>query len=112
MRTLYSPGAILTAFFCMFQYVANAQNYDGKAMRSWWLAGPDLIGRNTAKAPDMGTMEKFFNDTINDIKLVRGRPEGNLSVHSKKLTWFQHNSKGDIIDFDSIFKRADYATAY
>lgn len=112
MRILHFPAALFVALLILFQPVANAQTYDGKAIRSWWLAGPDTMKRDDAKAPDMPAIEKFFNDTVSNVKFVKGKPEGSLAVHSKNLKWFRYTANTDIIDFDSIFKRADYATAY
>jgi CubicO group peptidase (beta-lactamase class C family) len=112
MRILYSSGALTAAFLLTLQLVANSQQYDGKPIRNWWLSGPDLIRRDSTRAPDRPTMERFFNDTLQAINVVNGKPQGTLNVHANKLSWFRYDSPDDIIDFDSIFKRPDYASAY
>lgn len=111
MRTLHPTRILFIALAIILQFPANAQHYDGKAIRGWWLAGPDLIGRDSSIKPSMAVMQRFFNDTINTVKIINGKPTA-LNVHEKNLQWFQYNSGSDIIDFDSIFKKADYASAY
>lgn len=108
MRFLYSTAV----FLFVFQLFAVAQNYDGQPIRKWWLAGADTMKRDSGKAPDMGAIEQFFRDSISEVKLVKGKPAAPLVVHSKQLKWFPYTSKSNNIDFDSIFNKADYATAY
>ena len=111
MRILHPTRILLIALAITLQFSTNAQQYDGKAIRSWWLAGPDLIARDSSAKPSMAVMQSFFIDTINAIKITKGKPS-TLNVHAKNLQWFQYRSGSDIIDFDSIFKKADYASAY
>jgi CubicO group peptidase (beta-lactamase class C family) len=79
----------------------------GKVLRTWFVSGPLMITKATGNVPDYGAQEAFFNRT-GDQNMA-----ASLSSNSSRpKKWMKFHATSDIIDFDSIFNHADYASAY
>ena len=110
----------MTARFFLFSLLfflslanVSAQHYtsvnEGKYLRNWYVAGPLKV--DTAKSPAINIQESFFNRKDDQHLNVSFA----LPTHGKKpdlKNWKVVKSSTDIIDFDSIFHRVDYASAY
>lgn len=106
---------LLLFSFSLFFIQLHGQEYKdlqaGKAIRSWYVAGPVKIPGDTAHQPDNGAQEAFFNRKDNQqLQVSFTVPSAGAKPDLKK--WKTVTSKTDVIDFDSIFNHADYASAY
>jgi CubicO group peptidase (beta-lactamase class C family) len=104
---------LLSLFFSLSLANVSAQHYtsvnEGKYLKNWYVAGPLKV--DTAKSPSANIQESFFNRKDDQHLNV----SFSLPAHGKKpdlKNWKVIKSTTDIIDFDSIFNRADFASAY
>src|SRR5687768_1199550 len=91
----------------------DAQTYKGtqagKVLRNWYVTGPIKVSADSSR-PDVIKQQDFFNrkDDQNISVSFKTTPGTNPDLKN----WKKVNEKNDIIDFDSIFNRQDFASAY
>jgi CubicO group peptidase (beta-lactamase class C family) len=100
-------------FFCFNRLCAQEYKsvQEGKAMRSWYVAGPIKISADTAHIPDNTAQENFFNRK-DDQQLHVSFTVPSVGSKPDLKSWKTITSKSDVVDFDSIFNHADYSSAY
>lgn len=97
-----------------FSFFINGQTYQGtqpgKVLRKWYVVGPIRVSADTAKTPGLADQEQFFN-RVDDTKLnVSFKvPQGGTPDITK---WKKIEAWSDNVDFDSIFNRPDFVSAY
>ena len=97
-----------------FSFFINGQTYQGtqpgKVLRKWYVVGPIRVSADTAKTPGLADQEQFFN-RVDDTKLnVSFKvPQGGIPDITK---WKKIEAWSDNVDFDSIFNRPDFVSAY
>ena len=84
----------------------------GKVMRAWLIGGPIKISADSLE-PDATSQQKYFDREENQfISATSGNTLPQISYKNKPIRWTRYQSKKDIIDFDSIYKKADFSSAY
>ncbi|WP_333820297.1 serine hydrolase [Ohtaekwangia sp.] len=85
----------------------------GQYIRTWLLAGPFLLRNDTTSHPDRTAQQKFFDDDlVTQVVPLAGKPMPPVVYKGKPVAWKTYTSGEDIVDFDKIFNKADYAYAY
>ncbi len=80
----------------------------GKFMKSWLIAGPVSVKKDTLK-PDDALQEKAFKgDAKEGLNFAAGK---SFPVEQKEYNW-QLITGGDIIDLDTFYKGKDFVYAY
>jgi CubicO group peptidase (beta-lactamase class C family) len=102
------------AFLLIFSFSVNSQTYKGtqagKPLRKWYIAGPMKVAPDSVKTPSLTQQENFFNRTDDEeFNVSYIIPASGIPDLTK---WKTIDAWNDNVDFDSIFKHADFVSAY
>jgi CubicO group peptidase (beta-lactamase class C family) len=83
----------------------------GSFMKSWIVSGPISIG-SSGRNPDAAQQELSFKADAAPIPVAPDKPVAPLSFQGKTFAWQHVTSPGFIVNLDSIYKQADFSSAY
>jgi CubicO group peptidase (beta-lactamase class C family) len=85
----------------------------GKPMKHWLIAGPVLMLETEGNKPDAAKQELFFaTDAMQQVTVNPKQALSSFKANEQELKWFYHAAEQNIVDFDVLFNKADFAAGY
>lgn len=84
----------------------------GQYMRTWYIAGPVSLRKDSVPPDNEWQVNKFKNDSFGGLPVSSLRATGALAIDKNEYKWQTHTSTADIVDLDALLQGKDYAYAY